>query len=201
MQTPSAIVWFRSDLRLVDNPALAAACASGLPVLCLFIHEEHSEAIRPLGGASRWRLNRGLQALALEIERRGGELHFLRGAAEDLLPRLAEQASGVKIFWNRRYEAGEIAQDMRLKALLRASGHQKWRRVQSLHAVLARFARKMGSIVAGAGARRDSPRRLAAEGAAANKPGRSWADAQASRLGAKISRSGGGRGFGVAKIA
>jgi deoxyribodipyrimidine photo-lyase len=121
---PTALLWFRNDLRLVDNPALAAACASGLPLLCLFIHEERSEAIRPLGGASRWRLNLGLQALALEIDRRGGELHFLHGAAEDLLPRLASKASAAIIYWNRRYEAGEIAQDRRLKALLRASGHE-----------------------------------------------------------------------------
>jgi deoxyribodipyrimidine photo-lyase len=124
MQTSSAIVWFRNDLRLADNPALAAACASGLPALCLFIHEERSQAIRPLGGATRWRLNLGLQALAQEMERRGGELHFLRGAAEDVLPRLAKKASAAKIFWNRRYGAGEIAQDTRLKALLRASGHE-----------------------------------------------------------------------------
>jgi deoxyribodipyrimidine photo-lyase len=121
---PTALLWFRNDLRLADNPALAAACASGLPVLCLYIDEEPSEAIRALGGASRWRLDRSLQALALEIARRGGELHFLRGAAEEALPRLAEKASAVKIFWNRRYGAGEIAQDTRLKALLRASGHE-----------------------------------------------------------------------------
>jgi deoxyribodipyrimidine photo-lyase len=124
MQTPSAIVCFRNDLRLADNPALAAARASGLPLLCIFIHDERGEAIRPLGGASRWRLNLALQALELEIARRGGELHFLRGAAEDVLPRLAEKASAAKIFWNRRYGAGEIAQDTRLKALLRASGHE-----------------------------------------------------------------------------
>nr|WP_294534767.1 deoxyribodipyrimidine photo-lyase [uncultured Rhodoblastus sp.] len=124
MPQPTALLWFRNDLRLADNPALAAACASGLPLLCLYIHDERNAAIGALGGASGWRLNLGLRALAQEIARRGGELHFLRGAAEQALPRLAEKASAVKIFWNRRYGAEEIAQDKQLKALLRASGRE-----------------------------------------------------------------------------
>uniref|UniRef100_UPI003F971C56 cryptochrome/photolyase family protein n=1 Tax=Rhodoblastus sp. TaxID=1962975 RepID=UPI003F971C56 len=124
MENHAAILWFRNDLRLADNPALAAACASGLPLLCLYIHDEQAEGIRPPGGASRWRLNLGLGALAREISRCGGELHFLRGSAEDVLPRLVGKASAAKIFWNRRYGGGEIAQDKRLKARLRAQGHE-----------------------------------------------------------------------------
>jgi len=124
MENHAAIVWFRNDLRLADNPALAAACDSGLPVICLYIHDEQAQGIRPAGAASRWRLNGALQALAWEISRRGGELHFLRGAAEEVLPRLVEKIAQAKIFWNRRYGGGEIAQDTRLKAHLRASGHE-----------------------------------------------------------------------------
>jgi deoxyribodipyrimidine photo-lyase len=33
MNQPTAIVWFRQDLRLDDNPALLAAVASGKPVV------------------------------------------------------------------------------------------------------------------------------------------------------------------------
>jgi deoxyribodipyrimidine photo-lyase len=124
MENRAAIAWFRNDLRLADNPALAAACDSGLPVICLFIHDEQTQGIRPAGAASRWRLNGALQALAREISRRDGQLHFLRGAAEHLLPRLAEKIPEAKIFWNRRYGGGEISQDTRLKARLRASGRE-----------------------------------------------------------------------------
>jgi len=35
--TPPAIVWFRQDLRLADNPALTAAAASGQPLLPVYI--------------------------------------------------------------------------------------------------------------------------------------------------------------------
>ena len=117
---PTALLWFRNDLRLGDNPALTAACASGLPLLCLYIHDEQSLGFRPPGAASRWRLNHALRALEQEISARGGRLHFLRGAAEELLPALAQTAHAAKIFWNRRYGGAEIAQDARLKAHWRA---------------------------------------------------------------------------------
>ncbi|HCQ59849.1 MAG TPA: hypothetical protein DIU10_18405, partial [Sulfitobacter sp.] len=39
------IMWFRRDLRLSDQPALAAACKSGRPVIPLFIHDDQSEAL------------------------------------------------------------------------------------------------------------------------------------------------------------
>ncbi|MXW55291.1 MAG: deoxyribodipyrimidine photo-lyase, partial [Gemmatimonadales bacterium] len=34
------VVWFRRDLRLHDNPALAAAAKSGRPVVPLFVLDE-----------------------------------------------------------------------------------------------------------------------------------------------------------------
>ncbi len=48
------VVWFRDDLRLSDNPALQAAAQSGCPILCIFVHDEKSEGLRPLGAAARW---------------------------------------------------------------------------------------------------------------------------------------------------
>ena len=52
-QSP-AILWFRDDLRLADNHALRAAIETGRPVLPIYVHDEASEGLRPLGGASRW---------------------------------------------------------------------------------------------------------------------------------------------------
>ncbi|MBV6657962.1 MAG: deoxyribodipyrimidine photo-lyase, partial [Devosiaceae bacterium] len=49
---PPTLVWFRNDLRVDDNPALAAAHASGAPVCALYVLDDSAE--RPLGGASRW---------------------------------------------------------------------------------------------------------------------------------------------------
>ena len=54
-----ALVWFRRDLRLADNPALAAAARGGavVPVFVL------DPADMP-GGASAWWLHGSLAALA-----------------------------------------------------------------------------------------------------------------------------------------
>ena len=59
----TALVWFRNDLRLADNPALDAALASGRKILCVYIHDEQGAGLRPAGGASRWRLRLALQRL------------------------------------------------------------------------------------------------------------------------------------------
>jgi len=60
------IVWFRDDLRLADNPALAAAVRVRSPVLCLYVLDE--ESVRPLGGAARWWLAGSLRALDQELQ-------------------------------------------------------------------------------------------------------------------------------------
>ncbi|HUO53474.1 MAG TPA: deoxyribodipyrimidine photo-lyase [Rhodoblastus sp.] len=117
----AALVWFRNDLRLSDHPALQAAVASGLPLLCLYILDDESPGLRPLGGASRWRLDRALAALEGELAQRGATLYFLLGTAETLLPRVAK-AANARIFWSRRYGGAEIALDTRLKKSLREQG-------------------------------------------------------------------------------
>ena len=52
MTSPS-IVWFRDDLRLADNPALRAAVERDEPIIALFVLDEESPGVRPLGGAAR----------------------------------------------------------------------------------------------------------------------------------------------------
>lgn len=48
-----AIVWFRDDLRLHDHPALTAAAKTGAPLVCLYVFDEDSRGLRPMGGAAR----------------------------------------------------------------------------------------------------------------------------------------------------
>ncbi len=132
MPQPAALVWFRNDLRVSDHPALTAAAASGLPLLCLYMLDEESAGLRPPGGASRWRLDRALAALEDDLAARGAKLHFLRGPAERLLPEVARAARVEKIFWSRRYGGAEIALDARLEAALGEQGCE----VQSFNASL-----------------------------------------------------------------
>ncbi len=117
-----ALVWLRDDLRLADQPALAAAIASGAPVICLYVFDEESPGLRPLGGASRWWLHHSLKALEASFAAIGGRLDILRGRAGDLVPAVARAAGASCVFWTRRYEAATIEIDKQVKAQLSDEG-------------------------------------------------------------------------------
>ncbi len=121
----SSIVWLRDDLRIADNPALHAAVdresSNGGSVVVLYLLDEVSPGIRPLGAASRWWLHGSLTSLSSELEKRGGRLLLRRGAAETELPRLVRETGADAVFWNRRYVASREV-DARLKTALRGGG-------------------------------------------------------------------------------
>ena len=66
------LVWFRDDLRLHDHPALHVALERGGPVIALFVLDEESPGVRPLGGAAKWWLRHSLASLAASLEEIGG---------------------------------------------------------------------------------------------------------------------------------
>jgi deoxyribodipyrimidine photo-lyase len=115
-----ALVWLRDDLRLDDQPAMSAV--SERPALIVYVHDESSPGLRPLGGASRWWLDKSLAALGPEIAARGGRLDILRGRADAIIPELARVAAAPHVYWTRRYGAAEIEIDKRVKATLAATG-------------------------------------------------------------------------------
>ena len=66
-----AIVWFRNDLRISDNPALLAAARSGAPLVALYILDDESPGEWRTGAAARWWLHHSLAALAQSLAGRG----------------------------------------------------------------------------------------------------------------------------------
>ncbi|MCR2810566.1 MULTISPECIES: deoxyribodipyrimidine photo-lyase [unclassified Microbacterium] len=121
MSGPS-IVWFRDDLRLADNPALRAAVERDEPVIGLYVLDEESPGIRPLGGAAKWWLDGSLRSLADRLAQRGSTLVLRRGAAASVVQDVAREAGAGAVFWNRRYGGAERAVDAALKTALRGSG-------------------------------------------------------------------------------
>jgi deoxyribodipyrimidine photo-lyase len=117
-----SIVWFRDDLRLADNPALRAAIDSGEPVIGLYVLDEESPGIRPLGGAAKWWLHGSLQSLAERLSERGSTLVLRRGPAVSVVAAVAKEVSAGAVYWNRRYGGGERDVDAALKASLREDG-------------------------------------------------------------------------------
>ncbi|MCT9819822.1 DNA photolyase family protein [Microbacterium sp. W1N] len=122
MDASPSLVWFRDDLRLADNPALRAAVDRGEPVIGVFVWDEQSEGIRPLGGAARWWLHHSLDSLGARLRDKGSVLVLRRGAGADEIARLVDETGAGAVFWNRRYGAPEREVDTAVKTALRASG-------------------------------------------------------------------------------
>jgi deoxyribodipyrimidine photo-lyase len=118
----AAVVWFRDDLRVADNRALAAAAGTGWPILAVYVLDEESPGIRALGSASRWWLHHSLESLAADLRKLGSELHIHRGAAGALIPKLAYAAKASCVFWSRRTGAPERDVDTAVKSALREAG-------------------------------------------------------------------------------
>lgn len=118
----TAIVWFRRDLRLADNPALTAACAAHERVLPVYIHAPEEEGDWAPGAASRWWLHHSLSALSVGLAQKGGGLHLRAGDSLESLLALCHTTGAKAVYWNRCYEPAAIARDTRIKAALRAQG-------------------------------------------------------------------------------
>lgn len=118
MSSSPVIVWFRQDLRITDNPALTAAAASGQAVIPVYILDEETDGVRPLGGASRWWLHQSLEKLSAHLATLGAPLVLLRGPAQTRLTDLARESGATAVYWNRCYEPGAIARDKIIKTSL-----------------------------------------------------------------------------------
>ncbi|MFM9195823.1 MAG: cryptochrome/photolyase family protein, partial [Planctomycetia bacterium] len=118
---PVTLVWFRNDLRLDDNPALAAAAARG-GVVPVFIWAPEEEKPWEPGSASRWWLHQSLGKLSARLEKAGAALVIRRGPSLDTLRSLAREYSATHVVWNRRYEPAVIKRDTAIKKALTDDG-------------------------------------------------------------------------------
>jgi len=136
-RTEVSVVWFRDDLRTADHPALRAALDAGRTV-ALYVLDEQSPGVRPLGGAARWWLHHALAELRDGLAELNVPLVIRRGSAASVVPDVAVGAGAGSVFWNRRYGGPERRADQAVKALLTAAGrtaksfqasllHEPWR--------------------------------------------------------------------------
>lgn len=116
------VVWFRNDLRVHDNPALAAACAGGGAVIALYILDDETPGVRSPGGASRWWLHHSLLGLERGLSKLSIPLVLRRGAAGPALQEVVGLSGAGGVCWNRRYDPGGIACDTAIKSSLLDAG-------------------------------------------------------------------------------
>jgi deoxyribodipyrimidine photo-lyase len=92
-----ALVWFRRDLRLDDNPALLAALATGRPVACVFVLDPRLLRGRHAAGVRARFLLDGLRDLDGRLRARGGGLLLRSGAGPDEVARAAAELGAAEV--------------------------------------------------------------------------------------------------------
>lgn len=120
--TSTAIVWFREDLRLQDNPALTHACDHYDRVIPLYLYSTDPDEWSA-GAASKWWLHHSLVALDEALQQAGGRLVIRQGPSiTQLFESLLKEVSVDAVFWNRLYTPLAVERDKSLKSVLRQRG-------------------------------------------------------------------------------
>ncbi len=117
----TAIVWYRRDLRLSDNPALRRAVDEADAIVPVYIHDDGERDWAP-GAASRWWLHHSLEALAGALRDKDSRLVIRRGEPLEVLRGLIDETGATTVYWNRLYEPHAVARDKKIKAALRDDG-------------------------------------------------------------------------------
>lgn len=120
----TAIVWFRRDLRLRDNPALQAALEAGHEVVPVYIHAPQEEGAWAPGAASEAWLHRSLQQLDAQLRAVGSALILRSGDSMAQLQALIAESGAEAVYWNRKYEPATQPRDAAIKRGLREQGVQ-----------------------------------------------------------------------------
>ncbi|MDN3565009.1 deoxyribodipyrimidine photo-lyase [Paeniroseomonas aquatica] len=188
--SPPALVWFRQDLRLADNPALAAATgglAAARRILPVYVLDPDAAGRWAPGGAGRWWLHYSLESLGRSLAACGAPLLLVRGRAEIVIPALADAVGAAEVFAGRLYEPWARERDQRIAEALEAAGRQLRLSTSSLlreptqvrsgsgkpYAVYTPFAKAMAAM-GGPAAPLPAPERL--QGLEAPPPGEALAD-------------------------
>lgn len=101
--TDPSIVWFRQDLRLADQAAVAAANADG-SWIGVYVLDDETPGDWAIGAAQRWWLHHSLDALARDMAGRGGRLVLRRGRTASELVAVARAAGAGTVHATRHYE-------------------------------------------------------------------------------------------------
>ena len=120
----TAIVWFRRDLRLDDNPAWAAATSDHDRVLPLFVLDG-----RLLDRAGRFRRDAMLGAIGgldQELRDLGTRLHVVAGEPSEVVPAVVGASAAVAVYLNRDVTPYATRRDREVESALDVPVHESW---------------------------------------------------------------------------
>jgi deoxyribodipyrimidine photo-lyase len=118
----TALLWFRRDLRLADNPALDALLDAGHRPVPVYIHDAEPDPAWPLGAAGAWWLHHSLVALKQALRQRGSDLLVLAGDTRRQLLHASEATGAEAVYWNRVPEPAFVERDGSVQQALRQAG-------------------------------------------------------------------------------
>lgn len=122
----TALVWFRHDLRVRDNPALFKAAELGQGIVAIYIHCEAYVDMHTIAPARLDFVRRHLHILANDLAALNISLQVIRvKKPADIAPvllRLARQFHASHLFFNAEYPANELNRDLAVNQLLREQG-------------------------------------------------------------------------------
>jgi len=107
MKKNISIVWFRQDLRLSDNSAVAAAANLG-NILPVYILDDSAPDAFKMGSASKIWLHNSLDALNKSLH---GKLNVYIGNSTEIIQALIEQYNIKNVFLNACYEPWHVEQE------------------------------------------------------------------------------------------
>ena len=119
----TALMWFRRDLRLTDNTALARALKENERVVGVFVLDDAILRARDIGAARAAFLFEALAGLTEELEKHGGQLVLRRGGVpEEELLALARECGAAALYFNTDYTPYSRERDGRVTAAFDADG-------------------------------------------------------------------------------
>jgi deoxyribodipyrimidine photo-lyase len=118
-----AIVWFRQDLRLLDNPALTAALRQADLIVPLYVLPD-GPAGASIGAAARWWLHHSLTALQAALQEKGAALCLRRGNPAETVAAVAAETGAGSVHVNICTEPHWRDIDETLAEILRAESRR-----------------------------------------------------------------------------
>lgn len=111
----TAIHWFRRDLRLTDNTALARATVEADQVIGLFVLDPNLLDNKKMCEARIAFLYQSLTELAIKLEAAGSRLIVRRGNPLVELQKLLKQSGAEKLYYNRDYTTYARKRDQQIE--------------------------------------------------------------------------------------
>lgn len=119
----TAVVWFREDLRVTDNPTLANAVATAETVVPVYVlapsaTEQTRYGTQKMGQQRQQFLQESLQELRKQLQSRGGDLLVEVGAPEDVIPAVVDRYDADAVFAQTKPATEELETEHAVRAQL-----------------------------------------------------------------------------------